>query len=168
MDPQDFLNKFKLSKLQFLTWAASCRDIVIRRRELDYLAQGLLFLHKILNNESFSSLAVDFVLPKKEVRRIFWKVLMHQYQHNINVPRLMFNHSTVDDQVNRLLTESFISTPPLIQNIFRHFVDLSGRGRIEAESWSAWSQKDTQTISLPSGFQTWCCIWLEAGRLPAP
>ena len=130
LDPLDFCSKFKITKRQFIKWTDSCREVVQRIRELDHLAQGLLFLHKMLNNESFSSLAVDFVLKKKYCRKIFWKVLMGQYKTNMNVPRLLFNNATVDDQVNRLLTESFNSTPPLIQNIFRHFIDPSGRGRI--------------------------------------
>ena len=130
MDPQDFVSKFKLTKLQFIKWAESCQNVVLRTRELDYLSQGLLFLHKMLNNASFSSLAVDFVLQRKEARTIFWKMLLNQWKNNINVPRLLFHLSTVDDQVNRLLTESFNSTPPLILNIFKHFIDPSGRARI--------------------------------------
>ena len=130
LDPEDFINKFKMTKEQFVKWAESSRNAIQRTRELDYLAQALLFLHKILNDVSFSSLSVDFVLPKHSVRRIFWNILMFQYQNNLNVPRLVYNHSTVDEQVNRLLTESLSSTPPLVQNIFRHFCDPSGRGRI--------------------------------------
>ena len=128
--PEDFLNKFKLSKAQFLTWVASCQGAFQRQRELDYMAQGLLFLHKMLNNASFWSITVDFVIKQSSAIAIFWRILMHQYQHNINVPRLMYNNAAVAEQVNKLLTESFRSTPPLIQNIFRHFEDPAGRGRI--------------------------------------
>ena len=126
----DFVSKFKISKLQFINWVRSCENIVLRTRELNYLAQGLLFLHKMLNNTSFSSLAVDFVVTVRTAKKIFWSVGMHQYQHNSNIPRIVFNGATVEGQVNHLLTESFNSTPPLIQNIFRFFRDPSGRGRL--------------------------------------
>ena len=99
-DPQDFKDKFKISKIDFIRWARSCQTLIQRTRELDYLAQALLFLHKMLNNVSFRALSVDFVLPASNVRRIF------QYQNNLNVPRLIFNGLTVDEQVSRLLTES--------------------------------------------------------------
>ena len=130
LTPEDFVNKFKITKTQFVTWVATCQHIVHRTRELDYMAQGLLFLHKILNNASDSELAVDFVVTRITVHNIFWNVAMHQYKNNSNIPRIVFNGATVDGQVNLMLTESFSSTPPLIQNIFRFFPDPSGRGRL--------------------------------------
>ena len=52
-DPEDFKDKFKISKIDFIRWARSCQTLIQRTRELDYLAQALLFLHKMLNNVSF-------------------------------------------------------------------------------------------------------------------
>ena len=130
LQPEDFINKFKITKNQFVTWVSTCENIVVRTRELNYMAQGLIFLHKILNNVSVAELAVDFVLTKRSVRKVFWNVAMHQYNFNSNIPRLVFSGVTVDAQVNLLLSESFSSTPALIQNIFRFFVDPSGRGRL--------------------------------------
>ena len=113
-----------------MEWVSSCENLVIRTRELDYMAQGLLFLHKLLNNASVSELAVDFVLQKNAVMKIFWNVAMHQYKNNSNIPRLVYNGATVAAQINILLTESFSSTPLLIQHIFRFFVDPAGLGRL--------------------------------------
>ena len=130
MPAEDFVNKFKISKDQFIAWIQSCADIVSRTKELDYSAQGLLFLHRMLNNASTRELTVDFILSERAVRKIFWNVAMHQYKNNINVPRLIFNGNTVDSQVNHLLSNSFDATPPLIRNIFRYFEDPSGRSRL--------------------------------------
>ena len=55
---------------------------------------------------------------------------MHQYQNNSNIPRILFNGATVDGQVDFLLRQSFTTTPPLIQHIFRFFQDPTGRGRL--------------------------------------
>lgn len=130
LDPIDFIRKFKISKPQFVIWVTSCMPCVSRNRELDYMAQGLLFIHKILNNASFASLAVDFVITPCAAKKIFMNVLLHQYQNNVNIPRILFDSCTVDDQIEHLYRESSESTPPLIHHIYRHFVDPSGRDRI--------------------------------------
>ena len=83
-----------------------------------------------MNNASLSELSVDFVLSESAVNKIFWKVAMHQYKNNLNIPRLIYNGAPVNEQVNRLLSESSTSTPPLIQTIFRNFEDPVGQSRI--------------------------------------
>ena len=38
------------------------------------MAQGLLFLHKILNNISFTKLNVDFFISTETARKVYWNV----------------------------------------------------------------------------------------------
>ena len=84
-----------VTKVGFMTEREDCQEAFQRQRELDYMAQGLLFLHKMLNNALFWSIAVNFVIKQSSAIAIFWRILMHQYQHNINVQMLMYNNAAV-------------------------------------------------------------------------
>ena len=56
--------------------------------------------------------------------------LTYQYRTNSNIPTVLQNGVTNDEELNKLLHNSYQSTPPFFRDLVARFEDPSGRGRL--------------------------------------
>ena len=119
------------SKRQFFNLVQSCRGAHARSSKLNEYAECLLLLLKLCHQLPFHVITVLFALPSKgSASEVFYRQLSHQYRTNSNIPAIIQNGVTNEEEVAKLLHYSYERTPQFHRTLLQDFEDPSGRGRI--------------------------------------
>ena len=101
------------------------------RSNLNIFAECFLFLMKLCHQLSFQVLSELFALKDKSIAStIFYRHLVHQYRTNSNIPAIICNGVVNEQELDKLLHDSYQSTPPFYQTLLAQFEDPAGHGRL--------------------------------------
>ena len=119
------------TKQQFFDLVQTCRGAHAKSSKLNEYAECLLFVMKLCHQVSFHVISVLFALPSKgSTSDVFYRQLSHQYRTNSNIPSIIQNGVTNEEEVAKLLHNSYENTPQFHKTLLQDFEDPSGRGRI--------------------------------------
>ena len=121
----------KHTKQQFFNLVLTGTGSRARRSPINVFSECFLFLLKLSHQLSFDVIAVLFALPDKSIgSRIFYRQLVNQYLRNSNIPAIIQNNETNEEEMNKLLHNSYERTPTFFKTLLANFEDPSGRNRL--------------------------------------
>ena len=121
----------KHTKKQFFNLVLSSTGSRTRKSPINIFSECFLFLLKISHQLSFEMIAVLFALTDQSIAsRIFYRQLANQFLRNSNIPAIIQNGETNDEEMNKLLHNSYERTPVFFHDLLADFEDPSGRNRL--------------------------------------
>ena len=83
-------------------------------------------LLKLVHQISFATIATNFALTSSKVASdVFYRMLLHQYKTNCNIPAVLHNDVPYQPEVDKLLRGAYLRTPVFYKALLKDFEDPS-------------------------------------------
>ena len=123
-------NLIRMTKGQFFKLVLTCVGAQVKKSGLNIFAQCFLMLLKLVHQISFATIATNFALTSSKVASdVFYRMLLHQYKTNCNIPAVLHNDVPYQPEVDKLLRGAYLRTPVFYKALLKDFEDPSGRNR---------------------------------------